>query len=48
MNSLQKLRLRLLKSRLKSTTIPQAKVEVSPKAKDANKTVRDDDAFMFI
>ncbi|MHA7842388.1 MAG: hypothetical protein ACX93I_03655 [Winogradskyella sp.] len=48
MNSLQKLRLRLLKSRSETATIPPAKGDVSPKAKDANKTVKDDDAFMFI
>ncbi len=48
MNSFQKLRLRLLKSRSQTISVPQPKVEVSPKAKDANKTVKDDDAFMFI
>ncbi|WP_171032513.1 hypothetical protein [Winogradskyella algicola] len=48
MNSLQKLRLRLLKSRPQAVNIPKPKVELSPKAKDANKTVKDDDAFMFI
>ncbi|WP_157358290.1 hypothetical protein [Winogradskyella sp. J14-2] len=48
MNTLQKLRLRLLKTGTRTSTLPEPKVELSPKAKDANKTVKDDDAFMFI
>ncbi|WP_431107372.1 hypothetical protein [Winogradskyella poriferorum] len=48
MNSLQKLRLRLLKSRQKSINTTRPIGDLSPKAKDATKTVKEDDAFMFI
>ncbi|MDY2586791.1 hypothetical protein [Winogradskyella aquimaris] len=47
MNSLQRLRSRLLKSKTE-TFHKTTKRELSPKAKDATKTVKEDDAYLFI
>ncbi|WP_426430154.1 hypothetical protein ACPX19_11530 [Winogradskyella sp. HB-48] len=48
MNSIQKLRLRWLKSRLERTNIPPQKAEVCAKGRQATKAIKDEDTFMFI